>query len=67
MERKKKGKDEGKRKTEEKEKKTIPFDVFGYRKERKEKKCESFIFPLFVCKEKRKEMCAFIFVSLLMI
>ena len=25
---------------------------FGYRKERKEKKCESFIFPLFVCKDK---------------
>ena len=39
MERKKKGKDERKRKREEKEKKIIPFDVFRYRKERKEKKC----------------------------
>ena len=36
MEREKKGKEEGKRRRKEKEKKRIHFDVFGYRKERKE-------------------------------
>ena len=61
MERKKKGKDEGNRKREEKEKKIVPFDVFGYRKERKENKMWEFYVPcLFAKKREKKNVCFYL-------
>ena len=65
MERKKKGKDEGKRKREEKEKKIIPFDVFGYRKERKEKKMWVLSFPCLFAKRKEKKNACFYLCALI--
>ena len=66
MERKKKGKDEGKRKREEKEKKIILFDVFGYKKERKEKKNVRVLsFPYLFAKRREKKNACFYLCALI--
>ena len=55
MEREQKGKEERKRKKKEKENKRISFDVFGYRKERKEENVRVLSFPCLFAKGRERE------------
>ena len=62
MEREKKWKKEGKKRGMEKEKKIIPFDVFGYREERKEELWEFYLFLICLQGEEKGKMHTFTFV-----